>query len=205
MPTGWSRFQGDPRATLCRWQAGAGPWSTVVWAQRWVVCTAQTLRAQGAGPGSAGSRGPRTGSAGPSDGPHHPQWRRSFPNVWPDEAGGARPQASRETLCREEPEPDLLVDRASGRAWVSGTQAPQDSREGSQRPGGRWKELEPLAVGPATCRQALHFGPAHTGPVGRVTSAAAECCHGSPHLGGAGSHRAKKDQTQPAKEASGRS
>ena len=39
---GWSRFQGDPRATLCRWQAGAGPWSTVVWAQRWVVCTAQT-------------------------------------------------------------------------------------------------------------------------------------------------------------------
>lgn len=37
LPAGWSRFRGDPRATLSRWQAGAGPWSAAVRAQRWVV------------------------------------------------------------------------------------------------------------------------------------------------------------------------
>ena len=105
-------------------------------------------------------------------------------------------------LCREEPEPELPGEGGSGWEWVSGTQAPQDSREGSQRPRGKWNELEPLAVGPATCRRALHLGPGPTCPVGRVTSAAAESPHGSPHLAGAENHRAKKDQTQPAKEAS---
>ena len=204
LPRGQSRFRGDPRTTFCRWQAGAGPWSAVVWAQRWVVCTAQTCghgvlaRAlpEAAGPGW-GALVLQTVLTTPSrDGPSRTSGltRQEEPVHRPPEkrcAGRSQSQTCRRT----------------GGLGGRGCRGPRPLRIRVRAP--RGQEADGRSLSPSQWAQRRADWPSTlawpTPALWAVWPQRLQSALVAPLPGGAGSHRAKKDQTQPAKEASGRS